>query len=169
MAGKSRNFPVENRIGNIPIDGVPDAVNNTLQYDSVNNKFIWIETSGGSMGDLEFLAEKEKTGDLVHATGIVLSVGVICSIVPANGKTFFLANATISFSGSGANAISSLQNDGVEVDNGRNSSGDLVYLSQIKSDSLVGDGVKEYRIENTTGAAGSAKRGTIQGWVEDTV
>jgi hypothetical protein len=168
MAGKSRNFPVNNRIGNIPIDGSPTALLNMLQYDSVNNKFIWVETSGGSMGDLEFLAEKEKTGDLVHASGLVTVQSTICSIVPANGKTFFLANATISFSGSDANASSILENDGVEVDKGRNSSGDFVYLSQIKSDSLIGDGVKEYRIQNTVGGAG-LKMGTIEGWIEDTV
>ena len=35
-------IPVLNRIGNIPINGLPDAINNTLQYDAVNDRFIWV-------------------------------------------------------------------------------------------------------------------------------
>lgn len=43
-----RQFPVLNRIGNIPINGVPTAILNTLQYDAVNNRFNWVAGGGGS-------------------------------------------------------------------------------------------------------------------------
>lgn len=47
-------------------------------------------------GDLEFLRNREKDGDLVTAiSGLISATGVAVSFVPASGKTFYLLAARI--------------------------------------------------------------------------
>jgi len=33
------------RIMGIPVNGLPDAINNTLQWDSINNLFVWVTSN----------------------------------------------------------------------------------------------------------------------------
>jgi len=43
----SEKVPIVNQLLNKSIIGVPTAINNTLQFDSVNNVFIWVAAGGG--------------------------------------------------------------------------------------------------------------------------
>lgn len=151
--------------GGLPADGA------VLTFNAISNQWEFAIAGGGSMGDLEFLAQKQKDGDLIHATGSVVNTGQVCAIIPALGKTFFIAKAT--FAGVAVDALGdlkfSLENDGVVVDNLVVTVVQALFQeSAIQGDSLVGDGVKEYSIEYLESSGSTRGSATLIGWIEDT-
>ncbi len=138
--------------------------------------FSGIEGAVEDLGDLEFLRDKQLAGDLVSATGIVTTASpvTIVSIIPAVGKTFFIAKSNVvqTTEGSGVQTgVASLQNDGTIKDTRRARMLDVETVNlpgTIASDSLVGDGAKEYRMQKTTGLAIVHMSATILGWIQDT-
>jgi len=138
---------------------------------------ILFKVEAEDVGDLEFLRDKQVAGNLLKATATddAPSPITIASITPANGKTFFISDSYITVvnqGGASDNAIAELQNDGVTVDLKRcrlfNNTSFSFGHGAIKSDSLIGDGVKVYRIQKTLGLSGFSVIATIQGWIEDT-
>ena len=127
-----------------------------------------------TLSALEFLRDKEKNGDLVSSTGqtgLVAPV-TVTSIVPALGKTFFIAKSSHIHTGAAiVLAESVLQNDGTDKDIKRSAlTADLTrfFEGTIIGDSMVGDGVRIYRIQKTVGAVNNVMSGTILGWIENT-
>lgn len=127
------------------------------------------------LGDLEFLRDKQLAGDLIVATGTTLAAApvTVTSIIPASGKTFFIANSNYVHEGGGTTdeTETQLQNDGVVKDIKRTTlanARDLFIDGVVIGDSLVGDGAKIYRIQKTVGLAATNTSGTILGWIQDT-
>lgn len=177
MSGNFPNItPSDNRLMGLPIVNFPDAINNSLQWDSVNNVFVWVSVSGGSMGDLEFLRDKQLSGDLVSSTGTILAAApaTICSITPAIGKTFFLINVEQFFvdDGGGSNMMTTeIQNNGVNKQTSIIRAPNYTSFrvpSAIKGDSLIGNGIKIYRIQKIIGVVNTRVTATMQGWIQDT-
>jgi len=122
------------------------------------------------MGDLEFLQTKEDAGDLLSSTGTVNNTGTAASITPANGKTFYLTSASFTLeSGITGGDVIQLQNDGVVIDTKQvaipttNASHTVPFTNIMRS--LVGDGIKIYRIIATTSTAPSNTSGSLEGYV----
>lgn len=131
---------------------------------------------GGGLGDLEFLRDKRLAGDLILARGFVEGAGPlnIVSIIPAAGKTFFIASSNM-FMNNNSVAVGpmkvELKNDvslveTVKVNLATDES--VVNKPIIKSDALVGDGVKFYTMDKLSGANGLEVDGTIEGWIQTT-
>jgi len=157
---------------------LPGVPNPLLPGDIANKAYV--DASGGaSMGDLEFLRDKELSGDLITLFGkTTLATPVtLAAVIPAVGKTFFVSNGKMSITGNGSGVTQQkieLQNDGTTMQiteinfDTLNDDFSMVEPLFIKSDSLVGDGVKEYRIQKVTGAASPTCIGVLEGWIQDT-
>jgi len=125
------------------------------------------------MGDLEFLQGKEDAGDLLSSTGTVNNVGTAASIIPANGKTFYPTSASFTHeSGITGGDVIQLQNDGVAIDTKQvaiptsNATHTVPFTNIMRS--LVGDGIKIYRIEVTISGGLSNTSGSLEGYITDT-
>lgn len=216
----------DRRLLGIPIKNNPTAILNTLQFDSVNNQFIWIaapvvfdglhtslgdkeaagvidhadssvteakinalavslakmktevgnadlfigydalgvvvaKASGGGLGDLEFLSIKEKAGDLLHAEASG-GAGALVSIIPASGKTFFVADWMLSNSIATNADTCELQLNAVIIETKHNAP---MVTSAAKGMSLVGDGALIARL---FGVGGNVKQVFLEGWIETT-
>ncbi len=129
-----------------------------------------------SLSALEFLRDKELAGDLVTSTGLITGAAplTVAFITPAAGKTFFIAKSSHVFSGNvvgGGIIESELQNDGTvkDIKRAKVDNVDTVFIDgTIVGDSLVGDGVKTYRIQKTVGIANLDVAATLMGWIQDT-
>lgn len=144
---------------------------------TINNNANDIEiVSAAGLGDLEFLRDKELAGDLIISTGTTTAAApiTITSIIPAVGKTFFIASSAHVHADNnvGPEVIeSTLQNNGVNKDIKTNTVGNtnqLFLMGVVAGDSLVGDGAIVYRIQKTVGAIGTKISATITGWIQDT-
>lgn len=134
---------------------------------------ILFQVEDDDLSDLKYLRDFEVTGDLVNATGLTTLVGpaVVTSITPAIGKTFFIAAADSSISNTVAtNQVAvHLRNDTTVKSQytGNIINDETKYVPfVIRSDSLVGDGIKTYNILKSSGVVSLIVNGTIQGWVE---
>lgn len=126
-------------------------------------------------GDIAKLIKEEKAGNLLSANGeLGGTTGTVCSIIPANGKTFFLSGGGINDLSGNNNCICELQFDGTIEEKARfgggntsinRSSGKHVWTHKGKS--LVGDGAKLVRVEAPTNS-GVTINASIQGIIEDT-
>lgn len=125
------------------------------------------------MGDLEFLQTKEDAGDLFSNHGsLVAASGTVVSITPASGKTFYPTSAsiTVAFTGvASTNYQVEFQNDGTKIDRVRLSQ--AASAATIKKQfynimrKLLGDGIKVYRIQLTSGSVNEEINGSIEGYV----
>lgn len=122
------------------------------------------------MGDLEFLQGKEDAGELLSSSVILTNVGTSASIIPAIGKTFYptSASALMRVGALTGTFIVQLQNDGTMIDSKHFSGQAQAALSTPFTNimrSLVGDGIKVYRIQTTTGGVNTTVSGSIEGYV----
>lgn len=139
------------------------------------NSFISFGGVIVDMGDLEFLSDKCKLGDLIivaSATGLAVT-GALVSYIPANGKTFSLAGAVWTSAGTasgGATANAQLRNNGVIREYANNSTTNREYQFITKGDCLVGDGAKVYDVYAVHGGGATAvgMKATLLGWIDDT-
>jgi len=125
MSSRKGTLPTLNAIQGITIVGLPTAILNTLQFDSVNNRFIWVEPVV-SVGTLQYLAQKEFNGDRVDVDGklTISNSAAETDLVTqtANvGKDMYLASASIPSSFVGAinqsyNILYQLYANGVVID-----------------------------------------------------
>jgi len=153
---------------------VPDPIN---PQDIASKAYVDAGSGGGGLSDLEFLRDKQLAGDLIIAGGLTTGIApnTCYSVIPANGKTFFMVHANVLIQIDNAtNSICGLelQNDLTVVDP-RNTS--VLGLSSLvidslgsPGDSLVGDGVKLYRLQKTVGANFVRMSGHMEGWIQDT-
>jgi len=141
-------------------DGATDG--QVLTWSTANGQWEPQAGGGGVSGDLDFLSIKEAAGDLLHAEGTRTGAGTITSIVPANGKTFFLAGWTANSETITGGDQVELQIDSVVIEGQFYAAHDNPYA---KAMSLVGDGAKIVRLEI---AGGTGRNGFLEGWVVDT-
>lgn len=73
--------------------GLPTAILNTLQFNAVTNQWEFVAAPGASLSYLEFLRTEQLAGNVITATGTTTAVvpATVLSIIPAAGKTFFVA------------------------------------------------------------------------------
>lgn len=131
--------------------------------------------------DIQFLKKKQDEGNLIIQTGTLSTTGELVSYTPATGKKFYLARAksVADITAVDGNVIAELQNNGVVkdyfIERARSSLGfqerGLTHTpsgsySIIQGDSLVGDGIKKYRI-NITSLTSATAFGILLGWIED--
>jgi len=137
---------------------------------------ITITGATAALGDLEFLRDKELSGDLINVTGLTAAVApsTAVSFVPATGKTFFIANSYHIHANDSAatdRATSRLENNGVNIDEKTSVTINGVtthYQGVIAGDSLVGDGALIFRIQKTQGLNNHRITGTMLGWIQNT-
>lgn len=162
--------------GKLVQGGLPTSVLNTLQFNAVTNQWEFVGAVAASLSDLEFLRDKSLAGDLITVNGTTGAVApvTVLSIIPAINKTFFIVSHTFTMNNRTTTDVINLklQNDGVDKD-------DVViqHLAQattviegkrIVGDLLIGDGVRAYRIQKSTGAVNHIAMGTVMGWIQDT-
>jgi len=159
--------------------GLPTAILNTLQFNAVTNQWEFVAAAGvAGLGDLEFLRDKELAGDLLTATNSRTSIGTNAVIIPASGKTFFFVTAGVAYHENALNAQSSteIQNNTVRIDfliiasddAAGNEGGNRVDRTSVQGNSLVGNGVLEFRHEIIATATTNIILSMIQGWIQDT-
>jgi len=134
------------------------------------------KAGGGGMGDLEFLKQQIDLGDFLQARGTraASSGGVITSVTPASGKTYYQIYASISFDSE------SDRTGAAELRNNTTIRVDLVCAVGITGftgymptsnyfDVMVGSGALVYDINNKGfGAAGPTIAATMEGFLTDT-
>jgi len=128
--------------------------------------------------EIEFLAKQTMS----FATGSRGSTGTLCTITPADLKTFVLLGAlaapsTIAVVGGAIGYTVELRNEanvrsilaGGAVTHGGTSSGAGYGFcpSLVKGDILIGDGVKTFTLE-VTAISGTTVKGSIYGYLIDT-
>jgi len=76
------------RIMGIPVNGLPDAVNNTLQWDSINNLFVWVPQSSSDMGNkVSVEHDNFQGGTVAHGNSVIEG--------DANSKKIVIASQTM--------------------------------------------------------------------------
>jgi len=161
----------------------------------------WEESSGSQQfggqtvtfqsdgGDLSFLRNKSRDGDLVELLSSEFSADADqITFVPPNGKTFYLfrarlypvVNTIITSLPAGTfnrRADIEITNDGVVIDvlthdqessnsGGGSASSTGQYESNLVANKLIGDGLKEYKLVSTN--ISGTYRVSLVGWLEDT-
>lgn len=79
----------------IPIIGLPTLLLNTLQFDSVNETFIWVAGPVSSLGDLEFIQEKVLANNYFQVSGLINALTNTIEFIVPDSKTAFLIEAKI--------------------------------------------------------------------------
>ena len=136
--------------------------NRIIQQFEPKNKFR-IDTS---LPDIAFLRQLSIQGRMRYFTGVITAGSQTpISIIPVNGETLFIGGG--SWSGGSSNAINITVSNDAQVR-------EIVFISaanisngsfQFKLDSLVGDGIKEFKVDATVT---SSSRFSIWGWIENT-
>lgn len=75
MSAPEPRIPILNTIGGISIDGLPSAILNTLQYDAINNKFIWVAGAGSGGAGTGMKLTINQRGDSPSNTGEITIEG----------------------------------------------------------------------------------------------
>jgi len=172
------------------IDGFLECWEESSGSQSFGGQTVTFQTEGG---DLSFLRDKERAGDLVKLVSPEFSADADqITFVPPNGKTFFFSRArlypvtdtvTLIAGSLGNTALTrradiEITNDGTIVDVlthdhwSRQADADMssgVNTGQYESnifDSLVGDGIKEFKLVSTN--TSGTFRVSLFGWLEDT-
>ena len=123
--------------------------------------------------DLAFMKQIADDGRLRIDQGsfnTASSTGTSAEIIPNQNETFYLLSAsflqTQQISGS-----TTLQNDGVVRERSAFAGNNIVLLGEfsLPIDSLIGDGVKSYRMRVTNGGGTNSCSGTLVGYVESSV
>lgn len=148
-----------------------------LQFNSATNLWEFVAPTVAALGDIEFLRDKQLSGDLIILTGIGVAVAptTVLSTTPASGKTYFVAKASYFIEnnkGTAEEVDLETQNDGTVKDlkatkqlaNATMNFG----LSANIGDSMVGDGAIIYRVQKVTGAVNTGPHATLTGWIQDT-
>lgn len=141
------------------------------------------------LGDILDMAKKRFDGKILKARGSSGGIGVIASVVPASGKTFYPAKASCLFNKTnftndevGGIGHATLRNDASIIDDahasltqghlgfddfgtGGHSKTDFIISG---ADSLDGDGVKAYDINVTINGESTNAFGTLIGFIENT-
>lgn len=135
---------------------------------------ITISAAAG-LGDLEFLRDKELSGDLILSQSLLVGSGVGASVTPASGKTFFFVKANLSFDDeSGTTVVADVRNNAVIIDT---MAYRFVVGAPVSSpseshvgvgDSLVGDGVLVYDVNITNFGGAIGANTAMQGWIQNT-
>ena len=144
----------DRRLAGFPIIGNPTLLLNTLQFDSVNNEFIWVAASGGStLSEVEFLQGKSASGDMRNVTGELNDAnGAVITITPPNGTTTVIYRADFMYNMDGTGrAVVTLIVDGTTIERKGNDLGGLgVQVQQqnflTKGLQMIGNGTRTITI-----------------------
>lgn len=94
MSLQTNQVSSDKRLAGFPIVGNPTLALNTLQFDSVNNQFIWVAAATGGVSEVEFLQARSAAGELRHMNGnLVNATGTLISVVPPAGTTTVIFKA----------------------------------------------------------------------------
>ncbi len=172
------------------VNGILEAWEESSGSQQFGGQTVTFQTEGG---DLSFLRDKERAGDLVKLLSSEFSTNADqITFVPPNGKTFFFSRArlypvtdTVALApGAGGNTLLTrrtdieITNDGTIIDvlthdhHSRQADanmGSSTRTGQYESnvfDSLVGDGIKEFKLVSTN--TSGTYRVSLLGWTEDT-
>lgn len=183
----------EKRLAGIPILGNPSLATPNLQFDSINNRFIWVAIVPASLSEIEFIRDQIKLGNWLEANGSINTLGNTVFLIPAAGKTIFLYEAKIVMSTNPVpsksinvlvedQVVADLTVDGVVKDKATvgvvSQSGQFIDYGasdfggkgdgrfNVKGLSLIGDGVKQIRIVNVLDDGNAFA--TMSGFIEDT-
>jgi len=160
------SFPLITRYGPSPL----------LDDELATKKYV--DDNSASVGDLEFLRDKQLAGDLIIVVGDAdgdAAAFTMASTTPAAGKTFFVSNVDIAFNnrdGSAQRMDVQAQNDGtatvtIKADVAA-STGSFIPTIKMRGDSMVGDGAVIYRVQKVTGVANANATCVLEGWIQDT-
>lgn len=97
LSSLPKKQPTLNAIMGIPIIGLPTLLLNTLQFDSVNETFIWVASVASSLGDIAFLSKKEFDGDLKTNKGSLSATGTLATLTASALKDLYIAKAKVTF------------------------------------------------------------------------
>ena len=135
------------------------------------------------MSDIEFMSIKQFQGKILKADGSVATAAEIASIVPATGKTFYIAGASVAFDDTSITSANSaarvaLRNDTVTLEvkifegkivSSGSGIGGRAYVTEVfalKGDSLIGNGAKKYSL-NVEAVTNCTSYGMLYGFIED--
>jgi len=190
LAGEDIRLQVTVLDTDIDVEGFIQGWEESSGSQQFGGQTLTIQSEGG---DLSFLRDKEKAGDLVKILSPEFSTNADqVTFIPPNGKTFFFSRArlypvvdTITLiQGSLGNtqltrrADIEITNNGTIVDvlthdhHSRQADADMssgTKAGQYESnifDSLVGDGIKEFKLVSTN--TSGTFRVSLFGWLEDT-
>jgi len=176
-----------NGASSFTVNGALQAWEESSGSQSFGGQTVTFQTEGG---DLSFLRDRERAGDLVKILSPEFSADADqVTFVPPNGKTFFFSRSrlypvtNVAIGNVNTNTLQTRQtdveitNDGTVIDvltyneNARvavnTSMGQLT--GQFESnifDSLIGDGIKEFKLVSTN--TSGTYRVSLFGWLEDT-
>ena len=134
----------DRRLLGFVINGNPDIINNTLQFDDTTKSFIWVPSGGGksSMGDLEYLS---RIANNELPTGILKSfendstVNSIIATVPI-GKDWYLMGWNVWHSNNVNSTITLEYPTGTPIDESKNiisSSSPKWYFGIVKGFKII--------------------------------
>ncbi len=116
--------------------------------------------------DQVFLKRIHDEGRFRTSEGARSTDGIMASIVPLNGETFYLLGGKFQLQTTGGGRIE-LNNDGVIRERyGAEINGIVKGAWVITTDSLIGDGIKAYTVDLTNESGASAVSGSIFGYIE---
>ncbi len=140
-----------------------------IEFDTPANRVIAQQQPKNQFGintslpDLPFLRQLAIQGRMRYLQGERSDDGIITSLTPANGETFFFLRGNFS-AATGSGARVDIVNDG----NVRLTARTVLNVTKdldIGIDSLVGDGIKVFSLTNTGNTQLTA---SLVGWVENT-
>ena len=168
----------DRRLLGFVINGNPDIINNTLQFDDTTKSFIWVPSGGGksSMGDLEFIQKRVLDGDYFQESDEINNINDTIEFVVPDGKTAFLIEAKIVLD-SATGIVSTI--GGIFINSVRRDVADVSTITNIGISegtfkvlglSLVGNGIRKIEVKNI-GTAGSSMGtvATMSGYLINTV
>ena len=120
--------------------------------------------------DLQFIKNIHDEGRFVLVQGARTTDGTVCSIIPANGTTFYLLGASTSMEVITGTGKANLERNGelrekhIAIGNNTNTS----FNFGLRFDSMIGNGTKAYTIEFTEGAGNVKINATLYGYFANT-
>ena len=140
----------------------------SVEFDSPANRIISQFAPKDKFGiqllpDIAFLRQLAIQGRMRYFQGSTSSIEAIVSFVPNEGETFFFLKGTFYSSAAGGSQVNLSNNGNVRINQRTtlNTPQDL----DIGIDSLVGDNIKAYTIDNLAATFTAA---SMIGWVENT-
>lgn len=122
------------------------------------------------LSDIEYMSKKQFDGKLLQADGNRTTSGVIASITPATGKTFYVAGGSCSTRMSGTQqGRCQLRNDTVVIEEWEGSASAIPtwFAFQTKGVSLVGNGVKTFDMNHSSIIGSPSISAMLYGFIEN--
>jgi len=146
--------------------------------DIANKAYVDAQVATAGTSDLEFLRDKELSGDIQKQQGTRNSTGVIVSFTPAIGVTYFFLSASVGAQSPTARFYSlQVRNNAVIRDHmvlkiaGAGATGDQntnADNSHQRIDRLIGDGALIYDLNINLISGATECNACMEGWTQTT-